>query len=56
MTKVNAKEAGIDVKNLSDEDFIKNFAQKLSFGTKSDVQLVKQVQVNLNFNYQDHKL
>ena len=32
-----AKEAGIDVKNLSDEDFIKNFAQKLSFGTKSDV-------------------
>ena len=35
--KAAAKEAGIDVKNLNDEDFIKNFAQKLSFGTKSDV-------------------
>ena len=35
--KAAAKEAGIDVKNLTDEDFIKNFAQKLSFGTREDV-------------------
>ena len=35
--KAAAKEAGIDVNNLTDEDFIKNFAQKLSFGTRQDV-------------------
>lgn len=32
-----AKEAGIDLNKLNDEDFIKSFTSKLSYGTKADI-------------------
>ena len=32
-----AKEAGIDLNKLNDEDFIKSFSSKLSYGTKADI-------------------
>ena len=35
--KKAAKEAGIDINKLNDEEFLKSFSQQLSFGTKADI-------------------